>query len=189
MSDFYKKDENYDVPDNSPYLKFEEGDNTFRMLGSFSKGTAIQGIVYWKTIDNKRTPIRLPKNPDGTVPIVPASELEMNKFGKKDSPKFFWSLPVWNYKTKSVQILEITQKKIIEQVRKFIDNPKWGNPLDYDFIVTRKDEEITSYSVQVNPKEKIDPAIVQTYEDMKINIQALFSGDDPFTSSTDEVNV
>jgi hypothetical protein len=30
------------------------------------------------------------------------------------------------------------------------------------------------------PKEKLDPGITQLYKDMNINLEALFTGDDPF---------
>src|SRR5258708_4666498 len=112
MSDFYNKNDSYDIPSTSNYMKFEEGDNRFRILGSFAENSAIQGVEYWKTVDKKRQPIRLQKKEDGTFPAVPASELEMNKFGEPDYPKYFWALPVWNYQDEKVQILEITQKTI-----------------------------------------------------------------------------
>lgn len=187
-NDFFQKDENYDVPSVSNYMRFEEGENRFRILGAFSDKNAIQGLLYWKTIGDKRQPIRLKKNANGSFPSVPMSELEMNKFGDLDTPKYFWAFPVWNYNEKKVQILEITQKTILKHLQTVIKNSKWGDPRDYDFIVTKgKEGGKTVYSVTNDPKEKIDEAIVDEFVQMSINMEALFSGDDPFAAVGDKI--
>lgn len=194
MSDFYNNEENYDAPETSNYMSFEEGDNKFRILGSFSERTAIQGMLYWKTIEGKRKPVRYAKNDDGTYPTVAMSELEVNKFGELDTPRYFWALPVWNYQAKKVQILEIKQKTIINAIKAYIGNKKWGNPKDYDIIVTRgKEGEKTVYTVTVDPKEPVEESIIDAYVAINIKIQALFKGEDPFagednSSLADEVN-
>ena len=179
MSDFYSKDEDYNIPSTSRYMRWQDGDNRFRILGAFSEGTAIQGIEYWKTIDDTRKPVRIHRTES-----VPVEELELNKFGEPDIPKFFWAFPVWNYAEKKVQILEITQKTILNYIKKVIDNPKWDDPRDYDFIVTReKQGEKTVYTVTNDPKEKLDKSIIDIYLDTPIRIGALFTGEDPFKDS------
>lgn len=183
-NNFYAKGEEYEIPSTSNYMKFDDGDNKFRILGAFSEGTAIQGIEYWKTINNKRTPIRLKKNKDGTFPNVPNSELEVNKFGNLDTPKFFWAFPVWNYSEKKIQILEITQVTILRYIKKVIENPKWGDPRDYDLIVTSaKNGDKTEYTVTNDPKEKLAKEIIDLFIGTPINLEALFDGADPFAVS------
>ncbi len=183
---FYDEKDNYEIPSTSNYMKFEDGENKFRILGSFAEKTAIQGIAYWKTIGDKRTPIRLPKKADGSVPAIPMSELEINKFGNMDLPKYFWALPVWNYQEKKVQILEITQKQILTSIKSYIGNKKWGDPRDYDIIVTRgKEGEKTVYTTTVDPKEELEAMVLEAYSATKINIKALFEGKDPFEVQED----
>jgi hypothetical protein len=187
-NDFYNKNESYEIPTTSNYFKFQEGDNRFRILGAFSEGTAVQGLLYWTTIDNKRKPIRLAKRTDGTFPTVPVSELETNKFGEIDIPKFFWAMPVWNYAEKKIQILEITQKTILKYIKKVIENTKWGDPREYDFIVNKgKEGEKTVYTVTNDPKEKLEDAIVNQYIATPITITNLFSGDDPFVDNATQI--
>lgn len=94
-NDFYAEGEDYDIPSTSKYMKFEEGDNRFRILGSFKDGSAIRGTLYWKEENGKRMPVRLRPNV-----AVPMSELGTNKFGEPDLPKHFWALPVYNYQEK-----------------------------------------------------------------------------------------
>lgn len=187
MSDFFGKEE-VEIPSTSNYMRWEDDDNVFRILGAFSEGTAIQGLEYWTTIDGKRKPVRLAKKADGTFPSTPMSELEENRFGELDMPKYFWALPVWNYAEKKVQILEITQKTIIKSIKSYIANPKWGDPRDYDVIVNRgKEGEKTVYTVTVNPKEKLDKSILDQYLNTYINLAALFKGDDPFVESEESI--
>ncbi|SRR6266496_367462 len=187
---FYGENESVEIPSTSNYMKWEEGDNRFRILGSFSEKTAIQGLLYWKTIEDKRKPIRLPKKADGTFPSVPVAELEVNKYGNLDMPKYFWALPVYNYQEKKVQILEISQKGILKGIQAYISNKKWGDPRDYDVIVNRgKEGEKTVYTVTVDPKEKLDDSIIDSYLAMNINIQALFTGDDPFAQKDDSEEI
>ena len=176
MNDFYKKGEDMSIPVTSNYMRFQEGDNKFRILGAFSEGTAIQGIEYWTTVDGVRKPVRIHKGE-----TVPVEELEINKFGDPDVPRFFWAFPVWNYEDRKIQILEITQKTILSYIKKQIDNPKWGDPRDYDFIVTKgKPDEKPLYTTSNDPKEKLATDIRDKYLAMSINIDMLFLGKDPF---------
>ena len=180
MSDFFQKD--YDIPNDSKYMKFEEGENVFRILGSFADGTAIMGTELWVTKeDGKRYPKRFKMGE-----AVPVSDIEVNpKTGEEDLPKHFWAVPVYNYATKTIQVLEITQKSIMNPIKAYADNPKWGNPKNYDFIVTRtKENGKTSYSVTVNPKEKLDEGILTLYKDLKLNLGALYDGGDPFQEAS-----
>ena len=168
----------FEIPTTSNYMKFEEGDNTFRILGSFVDGTAIMGTEFWVTVDSKRKPRRLPMGQP-----VPVAEIEVNpETNEVDLPKHFWAMPVWNYKDKKVQILEITQKTIQQAIKSLSENPKWGQPQEYDLVVTRiKENGKTSYTVTPDPKEPISDEIAKAYTDITINIKALFKGDDPFT--------
>lgn len=174
----------YKVPTTSGYFKFQEGENRFRILGSFLDKTAIRGVEYWTTDDGgNRRPNRLP---EGTP--VPAEELEENpQTGEVEMPKYFWAMPVWNYAEKRVQILELTQKTIIKAIRDLAGNAKWGNPIEYDICVTRsKEGGKTTYSVMPEPKEQIAQEIIDAYAKTPIRIEALFEGSDPFQADLAE---
>lgn len=180
MSDtFFNPEEDYSVPEQvSSYMKFVDGENKFRILGSFAEGSAIRGVSYWKTVDGQRKPIRLPMGSN-----VPVAELEMNKFGEYDQPKYFWTMPVWNYTVNRVQLLEITQKTVLNYIKQQISNPKWGDPRDYDFIVTRgKEGERTVYSTTNDPKEPLSEQASKAYSEFNCDITKLFEGLDPFAT-------
>jgi hypothetical protein len=167
--------EGYTIPSNSKYMKFQEGVNLFRFLAK-----PIMGREFWKTDPKdvtKRTPIR--RRMDESISV---SELEINpKSGKIDDAQHFWAMPVWNYKEKMVQILEIKQKGILEAIKSYVENPKWGSPLEYDITVTKSGSGMeTKYLTDHDPKEPLDAEIKKAWDSTKINMEALFKGEDPF---------
>ena len=99
--------------------------------------------------------------------------------------KPFWAFCVWNYQLKKVQLLEITQKTIMLSISALVNNPKWGNPKLYDIAITRTGEGMeTEYNVQGEPPiGQPDAAIVEQYAKLTVNLEALFSGGDPFADN------
>jgi len=139
----------YEVPaGQSSYMKFEQGENKFRILASPILGN--EGWVTKKDDDGKevRKPIRKRMHED-----IIGEEL-----GDPERIKHFWAMPVWNYKAKSIQILEITQKKIQRTLRALAKSKDWGSPLNYDIGVHRTGETMqdTEYQVVPSPPKKLD---------------------------------
>lgn len=165
LSSFLPKD--YEVPVSpSNYMKFSEGDNRFRILGS-----AIVGWEYF-TKDNKPVRSREP------------FEDTLSDIKKEGKVKAFWAFPVWNYQAESIQILELTQKGIMNAIKGYVDNEKWGNPFMYDFNVKRTGEGLdTEYQTQAEPPVKaISKEIKSAYMEKPVNLDTLFDGEDPFNS-------
>ena len=153
---------NYKVPSTSNYMKLVEGKNQFRVLGS-----AVIGYEYWNT---EKKPIRSRE----AFEDVP-EDIQKDKDGKFRI-NHFWAFPVYNYEAQRVQVLELTQKSIMDVIKEYVDNPAWGSPLEYDFIITRKGSGFdTEYSVTVNPKSATPEAKID-----HINLEALFESKDPF---------
>lgn len=162
MDNFFP-DSDYKMPETGNYMKFNEGNNSFRVLSS-----AVIGFEYF-TKDNK--PVRMK-----TMPDVMPSDIKEN-----GTIKHFWAFVVYNYESKRIQILELTQKGIMKTMQSYIKNPKWGNPREYDFIVTRTGSGMdTEYSITVNPKDNIDKSITDRLSKMQIDLEALFINEDPF---------
>jgi len=167
--------DDYNEPSRSNYMSFNDGTNTFRVLDH-----AVIGWEYWteETIDGKikNTPHRV-KEEDS----IPVEKVITNKFGNLNI-NFFWAFPVYNFDDKRIQILEITQKTIRKAIKGFVDNKKWGDPKDYNFEVTREKtpEGKTEYSVIAEPKEALDPTIIEQFKNMKLDMKVWMSGGDPF---------
>lgn len=98
-----------------------------------------------------------------------------------DEHKHFWAFAVWNYTDKKVQILEITQKTIMRSILALTKDEDWGDPKEYDIVVTRTGEDLnTEYNVTPKPQKELDEGILRFYKDLNINLEALYDGADPF---------
>ena len=97
-------------------------------------------------------------------------------------------MPVYNYQEEKIQILEITQKGIQKGIRALSRDIDWGSPLNYDLVVTREGKELnTKYQVNPKPAKNLDKGIQKLFEDMHIDLTALYRNDDPFKSNEKEV--
>lgn len=180
MTDFLPQ--GYKEPNTNKYMKFVDGQNTFRVLSK-----AIVGNEFWKEIEKEdgtigRTPIRRRMSEQ-----INNDEIGTKKDGSPDFPKHFWAFVVYNWNDDAIQILEITQSGIRLAIKALVDNSKWGDPKEYNIVVTRIGEGFeTKYNVQPEPKEKLDKEIVERYEKMNINLEELFNGGDPFGRKNEE---
>lgn len=164
-NDFLTSD--YKLPVTSNYMKFMDGDNSFRVLSS-----AVTGYEVW---DTSNKPIRSAEPFDD----FPATA-KVNKDGNVEI-KHFWAFAVYNYEAKRIQILELTQKGIMKYMQGLIKNPKWGSPKGYDITVTRSGSGFdTEYTTVASPHSVVDPEILEKYSKMKIDLSALFESLDPF---------
>jgi hypothetical protein len=180
MSDKFLED-NYKVPAiDGNYMKFQDGENKFRIMTP-----AIKGWELW--IDGK--PKRYKEDED--VPMEDQENADIDEYtGQPRLARHFMAFVVWNRNAQpkpKVQILEITQKGIKMSINALNRSKDWGNPMGtngYDIIVTRtKTGEKAlnvEYSVMPNPKKKLDKSVVDLAKKSKINLEALFEGKDPF---------
>jgi len=159
------------------YYKFVEGENRFRILSS-----AIVGWEYWnEDSEGNRKPIRKRME----------EELVMEEIQEPDKVRHFWAFVVWSYKDEKIQILQITQKGIKRSLAALSRSKAWGSPVNsYDIVVTRegKDKK-TQYTIQPNPKEPTKKEILEAYKRMPVDLEKLFSAEDPFKKNEEEVNV
>lgn len=165
----------------SNYTKFKSGDNKIRILGS-----AIVGNELW--VGGK--PLRKPLNMEFTKKEL--SEADTNSYtGKKKTPTYFWAFPVYNYETAQVEILEVTQKRIMHGIQSYLEDEDYGSdPTKYDLVINRDDEsDPVSYSVRAKPPKGMDKDIEAMCAEVVsgINLNALYEGGDPFNSTSDKL--
>src|SRR3990167_4806613 len=174
----------YEVPaSSSQYMKFQPGDNKFRILSA-----PIVGWEYWVRADGT---VKVPndKSMKGDSPKrVKYNDPRPDKVTDPTSYKHFWAMVVWNCKEEKIQILEITQSGIQKSLTALSKSPDWGNPVQaYDIVINKTGEKLeTEYQTNHCPPKKIDPGIAKLYEDMEIDINRLFEGKDPFKEDLSE---
>lgn len=159
--------DDYEVPSaEGGYMKFEQGENKFRVMSE-----PIMGNEYWIDDKDGRKPVRHKMN----------EPININDVPDPSQIKHFWAMVVWNYKAKRLQILEITQKTIQQAVKAYDRNSDFGDFRDYDLTVTRSGEGLkTEYQTMASPPKKVDDDIKKAYKNAKINLDALYDGENPF---------
>lgn len=157
------------------YMKFSGSENRFRILGK-----ALVGWELW--INNK--PVR---NTDKGFTLEQIDGADINKYtGLPRTPQNFWAFPVYNYQEKKVQILEITQTTIMRGIEGCMTDPDYGKDVtQYDFVVvkTGKDRDV-EYTVRPKPPKLVSEDILDAYEKVTIDLEAMLRGEDPFAGSS-----
>jgi hypothetical protein len=169
---FLTKDYKPLAPSRGGYMKLKPGENRIRILGSMNDTppTAIQGVLGWVPgEEGKRKPVR----------TMPDQKVDASQFEEK--PKEFIATIVFDHQAEQVCILELTQQSIIGEIVSLDNDPDWGDPRDYDISIIRTGDGLeTRYNTVPKPKSAQTGEIRKAFADAKINLMALFSGDDPF---------
>lgn len=164
---------NYEPPVRGNYAKLAIGKNKFRILAA-----PILGFMYWTVTAEGRKPVRKRMNEK-----IDHSQLGVNDRGEQEKVKHFWAMPVWSYTAAAIQILEITQSSIQDSIRALDTDDEWGDPCQYDISITKKGTGLdTEYAVLASPKSPLDPNIAAAFHIANLNLDALFSGGDPFAA-------
>lgn len=159
----------------SNYMKFNQGENKFRIIGTPDDKGFINGMLGWAdSEDGKRKPYRWRIGVEAP-----------RKFEEK--PKEFFAIKVYNYETASVQILEITQRGLKDDLTSYIADEEWGDPRKYDIAVIKSGEGLeTRYAMVPKPHKKMSAEQITAIKESSINLEALYDGADPFEPVADE---
>jgi len=166
--------DDYDVPtSNGGYMKFTKGENIFRILDE-----PILGWEGWVETPDGKEPkrFRMDEKPEDTSDF-------------RDGLQHFWAMPVWNYDQEEVQVLQLTQSTIQQAIKAYYADEDWGDPTEYDINVNREGDGLeTSYQVTPKPHSELSDAVKTAWEETNINLDALYTGDDPFAGVSGDVS-
>lgn len=157
---------------------------TFQRFKCRILGKALAGIVAW-TADNK--PARFKSEADIPEDFNWRLHSDGQHKGKKEFPKAFWAMPVWDYEVSEVRVWEVTQSGLKDALRSLAANPEWGSPLGYDVTVTREGKGLnTKYALSPSPKSAVPVEAAQAWNDAVaagFDLERLFGGGDPFSGA------
>ena len=160
--------EGFKVNSTNGYMRLKNGENRFRILDS-----AIGGIEWWIEENGKRKPMRR----------KPGERISPNELGADSKPKQFIAFVVWNYADEAIQILQLSQKGIMKELSSYEADPEWGDLKDYDIKIIRTGEGYdTQYQTIPAPKKAVNKDIIEAYKNTPVNLDALFTNEDPFAS-------
>lgn len=162
----------YRVPEaSSGYFKFQPGANRFRFLTK-----PVMGTELWKDVDGKPQPVRIHNGE-----AFSKEDLALARANQK--PKHFWAAVVYDYQEKKVCELVLNQISILRAIAELCNNAKWGSPLNYDLVVTKKGEgkDNTEYFVSPDPKEALSEDVQAAFDRYEVNLEAFFDGEPVLT--------
>ncbi len=162
----------YEAPKTGGYSELEDGENKFRILAN--------PLPFW-IVWTGGNPTRLPYMVNGQVTDKPAKGS-----GEKDSVKESWGLVVFNYKTKQIEVLEISQATIKKALIAHSSTPSWGHPKNYDINITKTGSGFkTEYAFRADPPTPISDEIAALHAETPVDLSQLLVKDgNPFDVST-----
>jgi hypothetical protein len=167
----------------SDYMKLEVGQNKIRILAE-----PINGYLWWEDAKGNVVP-RGQLGGEGAKPVRAKAERQFT-YEEIPAMKMFAAMPVWNYQLGKVQILEVTQSKILSALDALVDSKSWGKITAYPIVITKEktgpEAMNVEYSVMPEPKEPLTIEIANAYKSRPINLEALYEGKDPFNSTDEE---
>jgi len=157
----------YEVPagESNFFNKFPVGNTRFRMLSPVTLGWR-----YWN-LENRPVYSRdkwAVQPPDAKVD-------EENPW----APQHFWVFVAWIYDLESIQVMQVTQKKIMKGIESLLDNEKWGDSRTFDLIVERVGTSMndTDYRVLPGPPTPIAVDIIAALKDVSVQLDNIFTPD------------
>ncbi|WP_407265211.1 hypothetical protein [Tenacibaculum maritimum] len=176
---------NYQLPDKSKqFMKIEVGDNIVRFLSN--------PLIGWVFFSEDKKPIRRAYDESSpTLGDFSKEELVELKAKKRENGEFegsrhFWIALVWDYKTESPKILEITQITIIRSLIALFNDSDWGDLRKYDVNIQREGTGRfdTEFTIIQKPHKPLNKEIVKTIETLESNnlldLTAIWRGEYPF---------
>ena len=155
------------------YFKPAIGQNKILIVGD-----AVIGYEYWTAEDK---PVRSKTKFDEPLDNPKVRQVKNQKTGemenKTDGQKFFWAMPVYDFKDETFKLWQVTQKGLRDNLASLQENADWGNPVgQYTINIDRKGEGLlTEYTVMANPvkdKKALD-AIMTKYAQNPMNVDEM----------------
>ena len=139
------------------YTKFENGENAIRIVSE-----VISGWECWIGGEGNRKPVRQEfQFKAKQLEDLGVCENNGNPSKKQDQ---FYACIVWNHNTEQFECWTPKQSTIKQAIYSLSENEKWGNPNDYDLVITKTGSGMeTRYSIMPEPKTEF-AGTVPTYD-------------------------
>ena len=158
---------NTKIPESSSqFAKLKDGVNRFRFLSDVVTG--------WEGWKNQK-----PFRHEGDVCKIKPEQVDLNQNGNPNI-NYFWAMVVWNYQESKIQVLEITQKTIMNPLYNLEQSEDWGDLKNYDVeIIRSKVGDKVNYTVQAIPPRQLKEEIKKSFSESKVELKKIFEGDYP----------
>ncbi len=145
----------------SGFYELEEGQNEFRIVSDFAWGYKYN---FKHNAEGAEKDYPFYKSDD------PAVEANRSKL------QLTCAMVVFDYKTKELKPFNIHQKNILNAIREYVNNPKYGEPTGYDIVITKKGsgKETRYPSIIANPPEEAGKEVKEALEKVTIDVEKAF---------------
>lgn len=146
------------------YLKFEEGDNRFRIVSP-----VIAGYEGWNRSADTPKVFRQETKFTGS---------QTKEHGFEDGKqKQFFGFIAWDYRGERWTTVSISQASLRKGLHSYFTDAEYGDPSKYDIVVKRSGSGIgTEYQVMAKPPKKF---VAADPSDLEYKLEELFIGGDP----------
>ena len=105
-----------------------------------------------------------------------------------DKVKFAIAVPVYNYDTSSVQILQLTQKSLINELDSISQMEDYADLVAWDFVLGKDGVGLeTRYSLRTAPRKKGAQEDIETawteVRDSGFDVSRMLTGDNPYKAN------
>lgn len=149
------------------YMKLSEGSHRVRILTS-----PIIGFQSWKINPetNKDEPQRVKTFQEAVK--LPSKDGKIQEFN---------AFIVWDYETKMIRLLNITQPSIKDWIYNQTLDEDWNDPTTYDIVITRTGKTMTDtrYACSTKLPKKLDDEASGAFKAVKIVPENYFAGGHP----------
>lgn len=145
----------------SGFFELEEGQNEFRIVSEFAWG-------YKFNFKNSA------EGAEKDYPFYKTDDPEVEK--NRSKLQLTAAMVVFDYRTKELKPFNIHQKNILNAIREYVNNPKYGDPTGFDIVITKKGSgKETKYpSIIANPPEEMSKEVKEALAKVKINVEKAF---------------
>lgn len=155
---FFNDDVNEELEKkSSSFYALEVGQNKFRIVSDFAWG-------YKFNFKNKA---------EGEAKGHPFYKLNAKEVDENRIKLVLTAcMVVYDYQEKTLKPFNIQQKNILNAIKAYVDNPKFGEPTGYDLVISKKGEgKETRYTVIADPPENPSAEVLVAIEGATINVQ------------------
>lgn len=144
------------------YVKLTEGEHRFRIL--------MEPIIGYETWDADKKPHRYKTYQEA-----------VNGVSRDGKVKEFHAFIVWDYQTKMVRLLNVTQKSIQDWIYNQTLDEDWADPTKYDIVIKREGTgfDDTEYFCTAKLPKPLDLEARQAFLKVTISAGEYFSGGHP----------
>lgn len=164
--------DDYEAPkSNNNYFKLQDGENRIRVLS--------KPIIGWEDWTLEKKPIRFRMDQKPSKSIDP-----------KKPVRHFWSFLIYNILENKIQIMNVTQATIRKAIESLSKDSDWGAPYHYDIKIVKSGEGVdTEYHVNPVPHKPLNQDVIDMFNAIPCNLEALFTNEDPFSKEQIEKGI